>query len=299
MADLIEPFLAHKSKPWRGQNRTMLRTDTAPLRSSYYLGFIENEPVANISTFLYSEVGILGHVFTKSDHRRKGIARSLMEAVLIHFASTGGKALYLGTGFGTSAYRIYHEHGFRSIAPESGEMAYYVDTDEASFEDRYYRRGRLVSVRAFDWRDWAAFTALTMQSNGSFVRLVHFSMYGRHSMESVFLSLMKISEEKDWTKVRSLETEDGVVAGMAFTLPDQRFPGIAHADAFLHPAYEANAEELVRSATDVDAPIQAYIPANDEARIAAYEKAGFSRDGRMPDISLDAVRIGMVRMLRM
>jgi hypothetical protein len=45
------------------------------------------------------------------------------------FRKRGGKALTLGTGYGSNAYTIYQGYGFRSILPESGIMRYSVEPD--------------------------------------------------------------------------------------------------------------------------------------------------------------------------
>lgn len=60
------------------------------------------------------DVGVLSHVYTRPDHRRRGYARQLTEAVLSWFDMTGGRWLVLST---TAEYDeiLYRKFGFKPL----------------------------------------------------------------------------------------------------------------------------------------------------------------------------------------
>ena len=89
-------------------------------KTRFYLGVIEGEAVGNIMTVEHGGIGILGHVYTLPEQRRKGIASRIMAAQMKDFQERGGRTLTLGTGFDSPAYWIYQGYGFRSIVEGSG-----------------------------------------------------------------------------------------------------------------------------------------------------------------------------------
>jgi GNAT superfamily N-acetyltransferase len=53
--------------------------------------------LANACINKYGDVGVLGHCYTRPEHRRQGYARRLVDAVVSWFDMTGGRWLFLGT----------------------------------------------------------------------------------------------------------------------------------------------------------------------------------------------------------
>lgn len=70
--------------------------------------------VASASISKRGDVGILSHVYTRPDHRRRGYARQLTDAVLSWFDMTGGKWLVLAT---TTEFdeALYRKFGFEPL----------------------------------------------------------------------------------------------------------------------------------------------------------------------------------------
>ena len=279
-AGKILPLLNHKGGIWAWQNEKVLLSPTKPLESYYYVAIAGNEPVCNVSTFEYAGIGILGHVYTKPEFRRKGCCSATMAGQMDDFQAREGKALMLGTGFDSPAWNIYYGFGFLPLYEKSGYMAYYTN-GESAFESEYYKPGKSY-VRPVDWRDWAGLSALTCQKTGSNLRLVSLEIYNRTSMEHSFLNLYRrILEKKDAFAV-ALESEStGAVAGIAYTFPDFRFPGVRIIDLYVHPNFSAMSGALLASldntgeVSEKGGKVQAYAEATDSAKIAALEAAGF------------------------
>jgi GNAT superfamily N-acetyltransferase len=114
VAARVDRLLGHKGEPWVPDIRARLRGDGLDL---FALAFRCDEPVANVWIGASSEcpdLGVLGHVFTMPEHRRRGLAGRLLEASVRRFDELGGRRLQLHTG-NSAARRLYEAAGFRVI----------------------------------------------------------------------------------------------------------------------------------------------------------------------------------------
>src|SRR5438045_209599 len=102
----VRGLLGHKGPVWMWQIEQCL-TPACGVESFFYLLSRQGEFFANICTFEQKGVGILGHVYTRPEERRKGAAEVLMDATMSDFRARNGRALYLGTGYASSAYKVY------------------------------------------------------------------------------------------------------------------------------------------------------------------------------------------------
>src|SRR5512140_111032 len=78
LASGIADLLVHKHAEWQYHIASALRGETDRLETRFYLGLLNGAPVANIMITEQHGIGILGHVFTRPEHRRKGICRAVM-----------------------------------------------------------------------------------------------------------------------------------------------------------------------------------------------------------------------------
>jgi GNAT superfamily N-acetyltransferase len=121
LADRVDRLLGHKGEPWTSDIRMRLRGDDLDLFAVASHG---NRPVANVwvgASNQCPELGVLGHVYTEPEHRRRGLAAALLRAAVTRFDELGGRWLQLHTG-NAAARRLYEAVGFRLIlAGESGE----------------------------------------------------------------------------------------------------------------------------------------------------------------------------------
>ncbi len=127
--DDVLSFLRHKGKIWLWHMKAAFRGETGRLQSRFYLGIVDGRIISNVSMWEHGSTGILAHVFTVEDQRRKGACKSLMAALMEDFLRRGGKILTLGTGYDSPPYHIYKSFGFRSMTEGSGSMRYDADPD--------------------------------------------------------------------------------------------------------------------------------------------------------------------------
>ncbi len=112
----IRPFLAHKPPHYREHIEAALKGNCDELETRFYAGLLNGEVVGTIMTVEAHGIGILGHVHTREDQRRKGICDAIMRHQMRDFHRRNGHVLLLGTGYQSPAYHIYSRHGFRRLA---------------------------------------------------------------------------------------------------------------------------------------------------------------------------------------
>ena len=128
-APLVRPILAHKSSNEQWHLDMVFAGRVGPLETRFYLGRLNDRSVCNIMVSEHDGIGILSHVYTVPEHRRKGIARLVMTEQMADFKARSGRYLTLSTGFDTHPYYLYQGFGFRSVVPESGHMKYMGNAD--------------------------------------------------------------------------------------------------------------------------------------------------------------------------
>ena len=275
--ELIEPFLGHKNRAARWQIRETIIEDPGLLESYYYIAHLDREVISNIATWEYRGSGILGHVYTAPEHRRKGAAKAVMELQMKDFQERDGNALFLGTGYDTVPYQIYQGFGFDSVTLGSGFMHYYASS-ESVFEHDYFAPGA-TTVRDIDWHDWVGLMALFACSQGSWLRMFASGNIGRGSFEGEFITFYREIKEFRISLGRVLQVSGSKsVVGVVRLSPDPRFNDAVHTlDVHVHPAFEGDMAKLIDS---IDWPpstkVQAYVGSDDPTKLEALKNAGFA-----------------------
>ena len=126
-AEEVKQFLGHKGGNWEWHIQRCVTEVLDALETRFYVGKVDGRVITNIMTVEHEGVGILGHVFTLPQERRKGACKGVMGYQMEDFRERTGRALYLGTGYNSHPFYIYHSFGFESVFPESGFMKYYVN----------------------------------------------------------------------------------------------------------------------------------------------------------------------------
>ena len=128
-------FLGHKLDHYKWHIDQCLQKTLDQLETRFYIGKLNGQIISNIMTTEFEGIGILGHVFTLPDQRRKGACKGIMTYQMQDFATRSGRMLYLGTGYDSAPYWIYHHFGFRSVYPKSGFMKYsaHIDSEKKHF----------------------------------------------------------------------------------------------------------------------------------------------------------------------
>src|SRR5437867_677157 len=68
----LVPFLGHKSADYAAHIRKSLETPLDDLETRFYVGSIDGRPISQVMIVGARGAGILGHVFTRPEERRKG-----------------------------------------------------------------------------------------------------------------------------------------------------------------------------------------------------------------------------------
>jgi len=293
-AERVEKLLGHKNESWRAQNSHLLRND-AGVEAYFYILHRAGLPFANIMTVELNGVGILGHVWTNPDDRRKGAIALLMERQMDHFRARGGRALYLGTGFNGPPYRIYESFGFRGIEDRSGVMEYYA-TSKMEFEAWYFKREE-ADIQPLNWRHWPASPALFAGDFPGVVRCAPLKMIGRYSTEGYLLDLLRAQSREEPPRAMALtRPETGAVAGMAVWDLDPLWGDACSVDVYCHPNYWGQANDLLDALCL--APGSRYIAYTDATcpeKRDALIRAGFHVMATLPGwVPRDAANSGRV-----
>ncbi len=276
-AERILPFLAHKIEPWQWQMQVAFSEGLPGAVQYYYEGVLDGTVVGNIMTIeaMEAPIGILGHVFTPPEQRRKGIASRLMEALTGDFRARDGRALFLHTGYDTPPYHIYEDWGFVGYR-DTGTMAWLLEED---FWAKQFAP-RPVAARETNWGDWAALEALSEVDSGWHIRSVFLNQHGFGGFEGPYLHIRRGLMEERIRDFKVLAADDGTAMGFALLAPWQAFPGAPLVlDTFVHPNFIDEAPALVQA---IDLPdderVLALSDSGSEGRAEALESAGFAEE---------------------
>lgn len=275
----ILPLLAHKGEPWLGAMRRALDHGLGDLNMSFFECVVSGELCGNITIVdsLEQPVGILQHVFTKPEHRQKGIAAALMAAACEDFRQRGGRALYLATGNPVAA-ALYARFGFRSYG-QNGVMVWLLDE---SFHEEFFR-SRPTGIRPTRWSDWPLLSALYSVAEGWTLRSLFFGHYGPSFWEGPFLELMAAQEQGTVVDNKALVAEDGAVVGHAFVWVQRAYAGEPlMVDFFVHPAFCDQAATLLAALDLPDSrKVQAALDNDATGRHEILARAGFWREATL------------------
>ena len=283
----VIPLLGHKSRESREHFEQAFAGPLDELDTRFYVGTIGGLAVTNVMIVgalrPTGGIGILGHVYTKPEHRQKGAYGALMAAQMAHVRETGYRVLCLSTGFETHPYWIYHKHGFRSIDGTSGKMKWLA---EPAAEDDALTRTP-ARVRPLRWDDWAPLELLTYQPlrpDEPLPRSALFALKGQGSVEGPFQTLQRRLRRSERITAVVLESENGATVGWASLQPDPfAFGDALQLDLYVHHYFEADALQLLEALPLAGcARVNAYTTAGGY-RAATLESAGFRRAASLPD----------------
>lgn len=281
--DAILSLIGHKEPYWLVPVREAMEGKIEALSTYCYLAFLGEQLVGNITTAeaLDEPVGMLQHVFTVPEHRRKGIASFLMQDLLADFRARRGRALYLGTGYGSEAHRIYLRYGFRDIGERTGKMRYVTVED---FDDAYFG-GSAADVSAVGWEHWPGSDALFSAEGGWCARNFAFGAFGVHGFEGSFINMMLGLREGSVKDAKALISDDAVV-GLASLVPDPRWNyGATVFDFYVHPRFLKSAGALVRALSFGAEKVQSFVEveAGAEGKSRVLEDCGFKLEAKLRD----------------
>jgi len=107
----------HKGSPWVGDIHRRLQGEYPGSRDRFFVAYDGSRPVALVwYTVREAEprLGLLGHVYTRPEHRRRRLATRLMETAMAEFARRGGVAMQLFT-YNPQTLPFYERLGFETL----------------------------------------------------------------------------------------------------------------------------------------------------------------------------------------
>lgn len=279
----ILPFLGHKPGGYRAHIEASFAGKCDELETRYYVGLTDDAGmVGNIMTVESGGVGILGHVHTREDQRRKGICNAIMAHQMEDFRQRGGHVLMLGTGYQSPPYRIYESFGFRDLPGASpGVMWYRSEGDGTDFLARFFAPGASVRAVPMRWKHWPLVALLAAQPSDVYLRSLTLNAWGVSLLEGPFCYYMSEWGENPRAAATVLESGTGAVTGVATRVPRKHWPDSLLLDVFAHP--NANPADIAALIGSLPAPEQTrkvvcHADPRDTAKIAALEQAGFTRE---------------------
>ena len=280
-AEEVKQFLGHKPGNYKWHIERCVTETLDVLETRFYVGKLNGNVITNIMTVEYEGVGILGHVFTRPQQRRKGAAKGVMAYQMEDFRQRSGDALYLGTGYNSHPYYIYHSFGFESVFPESGFMKYHVNED---FEERYFAPAP-AAPKSVEWHDWPKVTALSGIVGWDTLRSLKWGVYGPTNLEGGFLSFKHDLETQDaYADAKLLIASGGAIVGWATVSREARWqPATAVLDLFFHPNFTDAVPALLSAVAFPASKVQCYIDSGAEKKAEVLEAAGFTCEGRFKD----------------
>lgn len=110
-------LLWHKGSPWVDDIRRRIRGEYADSRDRFFVAYAAAEPIAHVWYTVSAtdgRLGLLGHVYTRPDYRRRGISSRLMEAAMADFLDRGGVVMQLYT---STPYTVpfYEKLGYENL----------------------------------------------------------------------------------------------------------------------------------------------------------------------------------------
>jgi hypothetical protein len=287
----LAPFLGHKPDQYRDHIRRALVGPLEELDTRFYVGLVNGRLISQIMVVGDRQAGIVGHVFTLPEERRKGACRAIMARQMDDIRRVGYRALGLDTGFETPPYWIYHSFGFRGVAPGNGCMRWFAS---AEAEAELYAAGA-THTREGRWSDWGHVHLLSLRPllpDEELPRSLTLGIKTQSSAEGPFLAFQLRREREPSAQALALVSKRGATVGWATLAPDPRwFRDHWLLDVDVHPAFPHGAAELLAALTWPDAPVCAYTSEPQGRKSDALKAAGFSTMATLPAwLTVDATR---------
>ena len=250
-AEIIAPLLAHKGGVWNRQVEHVLHHDL-PLEAYFYLLHHQRKPFSHAMTLEKEGVGIFGHVWTVPEMRGQGASSQLIVRQMRDFAARNGRALFLQTGYDSTAYRIYKRVGFDSIEAGSDYMSFF-QTSESAFSAAHWQAEQTM-VERFGWQHYPGLQPLFTAEDPAIVRNVGMGNIGRTVAEEYPLHLLFNSERDEVDNgqpaaIVLVNPSNAAVVGFAGWTWHPLWRDICIVDIFCHRAHWSGAAELLDALT--------------------------------------------------
>jgi GNAT superfamily N-acetyltransferase len=243
------------------------------------------------------DVGVLEMVWTHPAHRRKGIARTILQHTLADFRTLGGSALYLCTT-NPVAHAIYWDEGFR---PLIGDGMRYLAPGNEDFDRRYFADVGPAKVRPVIWGDLARLAALYNQPTPDWlIKDYPRRVFRDVRYESHFLRVWKPARDGRGTAL-VLENPAQRVVGIASSIELDSYveQHVQMVDVWACPAYLSQLPDLLTAVVQVAREgtaeiLEAYVAVVDATKRQVLEAVGFQEEARLRGrLSVEGERVDL------
>jgi len=181
-------LLGHKPPVYMGHVAAALARRLDALQTLFYVGLLGGAPVTVAMVVGAHGAGLLGHVYTVPEWRRRGASSLLLAALDADVRARSYRVLTLGTNPEGHARRMYEGVGFRQVEPGSGSMSRWTGQDADA------PPAGAVSVGPARWDDWgwlSAAAALPRRKGEPLPRSRALGVAGPSHVEAGFLAAMQ------------------------------------------------------------------------------------------------------------
>lgn len=234
------------------------------------------------------EIAVIGNVLTLRQHRDRGLAGRVIEAVLEHAKTAGCKVCLLGTA--RNPHNVYMHHGF---AWENGTVMRR-HFGAGDFEQHCFAPGQPAAIRPAHWGDLPGVALLAAQPVATICLDYPRSLFsGRYLPAERCLSNFPVLWYDTAARGGLLAVLAGTETGRVFGFGSATLaagdvrPGTATVEFFAHDNHEAHLPALLAHLLDGCRSkgirqVEATVVAGDEPKQACLRAAGFAATGRQP-----------------
>jgi len=165
----VQELFCHEETSWLGDLRKRLVTGIDGSQDALAVMPESAHALAGACIRRRHDIGVLGHLFTRTDHRLRGHARLLMQTLLSWFDMTGGRWLYV-TSPRELVAGLFEKFGFRLLRQKAGtsqERVTMLRTPVRAGESPFEGADGPVHMRAVARSDWPLLVSLLQHHPGS------------------------------------------------------------------------------------------------------------------------------------
>lgn len=208
----VRELLGHKGQPWMAHVEDFIARGrdgaVEGLEWRIHLAERDGRPVASVCTWENAGVGLLGHVYTRPEARRQGIARALLSWTLHELRTRGAKAMALNCDADSHQASLYRAIGFEPVPGAVGAMVQRFAPPDAEATHS-------LRVAPFAWGDWPHLNLFMLRPDLPRVRWAAAGLEGPSSVEHALLAQVFAAAGREPARISILKTESGPVRGFA------------------------------------------------------------------------------------
>jgi len=275
---LLSDILKHKGKVWIDHLNNAMIGKYGELETRFYIAKSEGKIISTIMDTIYSGVGIVSHVYTRPEYRRRGICTKLMQYMMDDFRNRGGYMLVLDTTFEGTAFWIYIKYGFKPLHYGSEYMTYYNDIADI---ERHFSYSPVRIIRP-EWKHWPLHAVLLSVQEIEDIRSIAYDMYSVSNFES-YLCFKPLWNDND-KQLRFLESESGAIVGCLYITQKLDYHIL---DIFVHPNFVSYYSILFESIGIPDKTICYVDSKSPNEKHSILMDYGFTSNGKIENITYE------------